>query len=145
VWFIGTWIWSVFQSAKKSSNGICIAVLTDRTWNGSNASANEARLRERINVQWGDDTCINLRGCLHHTHTQFISWVTKGHKWHVAKNPDTCCKITYNSSKFIKGCCSRALDNFSTEEYVTSSVLRQGVFDSSSLTLVIGAKIFNKC
>jgi hypothetical protein len=25
---------------------------------------------------------------------------------------------------------SRALDNFSTEEYVTSSVLGQGVFDS---------------
>jgi hypothetical protein len=31
----------------------------------------------------------------------------------------------------------RALDNFSTKEYVTSSVLGQGVFDSPSLTLVI--------
>jgi hypothetical protein len=38
----------------------------------------------------------------------------------------------------------RALDNFSTEEYVTSSVLGQGVFDSPSLTLVIGANIFLK-
>jgi hypothetical protein len=37
---------------------------------------------------------------------------------------------------------SRALDNVSTEEYVTSSVLGQGVFDSPSLTLVIGATIF---
>jgi hypothetical protein len=36
----------------------------------------------------------------------------------------------------------RALDNFSTEEYVTSSVLGQGVYDSPSLTLVIGANIF---
>jgi hypothetical protein len=35
---------------------------------------------------------------------------------------------------------SRALNNFSTEEYVTSSVLGQGVSDSPSLTLVIGAK-----
>jgi hypothetical protein len=37
---------------------------------------------------------------------------------------------------------NRALDNFSTEDYVTSSVLGQGVFDSPSLTLVIGANIF---
>jgi hypothetical protein len=37
---------------------------------------------------------------------------------------------------------ARALDNFSTEEYVTSSVLGQGVFVSPSLTLVIGANIF---
>jgi hypothetical protein len=36
----------------------------------------------------------------------------------------------------------RALYNFSTEEYVTSSVLGQGVFDAPSLTLVIGANIF---
>jgi hypothetical protein len=36
----------------------------------------------------------------------------------------------------------RALDNFSTEEYVTSSVLGQCVFDLPSLTLVIGANIF---
>jgi hypothetical protein len=36
----------------------------------------------------------------------------------------------------------RALDNFSTDEYVTSSVLGQGVFDSPSLTLVIGANKF---
>jgi hypothetical protein len=36
----------------------------------------------------------------------------------------------------------RALDNFSTEEYVTASVLGQGVFDSPSLTLVIGSNIF---
>jgi hypothetical protein len=38
-----------------------------------------------------------------------------------------------------------ALDHFSTrgvEEYVTSSVLGQGVFDSPLLTLVIGANIF---
>jgi hypothetical protein len=34
----------------------------------------------------------------------------------------------------------RALDNFSTEEYVTSSVLGQ----SPSLTLVIGANIFKQ-
>jgi hypothetical protein len=39
-------------------------------------------------------------------------------------------------------CHYRALDHFSTEEYVTSSVLGQGVFDSPSLTLVIGANIF---
>jgi hypothetical protein len=38
----------------------------------------------------------------------------------------------------------RALDNFSTEEYVTSSVLGQGVFDSPLLTLVIGANIFKQ-
>jgi hypothetical protein len=36
----------------------------------------------------------------------------------------------------------RTLDNFSTEEYVTSSVLGQGVFDSPSLTLVIGTNNF---
>jgi hypothetical protein len=36
----------------------------------------------------------------------------------------------------------QALDNFSTEEYVTSSVLGQGVLDSPSLTLVIGTNIF---
>jgi ACS family sodium-dependent inorganic phosphate cotransporter-like MFS transporter 5 len=36
----------------------------------------------------------------------------------------------------------RALDDFSTEEYVTSSVLGQGVFDSPSLALVIGVNIF---
>jgi hypothetical protein len=35
----------------------------------------------------------------------------------------------------------RALDNFSTEEYVSSIVLGQGVFDSHSLTLVIGGNI----
>jgi hypothetical protein len=38
----------------------------------------------------------------------------------------------------------RALDNFSTEEYVTSSVLGQGIFDSPSLTLVKGKKIHFK-
>jgi hypothetical protein len=31
---------------------------------------------------------------------------------------------------------------FQPEEYVTSSVLGQGVFNSPSLTLVIGANIF---
>jgi hypothetical protein len=33
---------------------------------------------------------------------------------------------------------------FQPEEYVTSSVLEQGVFDSRSLTLVIGANILKK-
>jgi hypothetical protein len=33
---------------------------------------------------------------------------------------------------------------FQPEEYVTSSVLTQGVFDSPSLTLVIGANIFEQ-
>jgi hypothetical protein len=39
---------------------------------------------------------------------------------------------------------ARALDNFQPEEYVTSSVLGQGVFDSPSLTLVIGARNFQQ-
>jgi hypothetical protein len=39
---------------------------------------------------------------------------------------------------------SKALDNFSTEEYVTSSVPGQSVFDSPSWTLVIGANIFKQ-
>jgi hypothetical protein len=46
------------------------------------------------------------------------------------------------SNKELNFISSRDLDNFSTEEYVTSSVLGQGVFDSPSLTLVIGANIF---
>jgi hypothetical protein len=50
--------------------------------------------------------------------------------------------LHFGTYKFMIGCQLRALDNFSTEEYVISSVLGQSVFVSPSLTLVIGANIF---